>query len=65
LTLVNHVLRRNPRSREAWSIKGQFFEHLGFPRALKAAMREAVRQTNPAASGPGQAGGKRWWEFWK
>src|SRR5262249_13865367 len=29
LTLVNHVLRRNPRSGEAWSIKGQFFEYLG------------------------------------
>ena len=45
LTLVNHVLQRNPRSKEAWSIKGQFFEHLGFRRALKAAMQEAVRLT--------------------
>jgi hypothetical protein len=43
LTLVNHVLRRNPRSGEAWSIKGQFFEHLGYRHALKAAMQEAVR----------------------
>jgi hypothetical protein len=62
LTLVNHVLRRNPKSGEAWSIKGQFFQHLGFQRALKAAMQEAVR-LKVATSG--QAGGKRWWQFWK
>ncbi len=65
LTLVNHVLRRNPKSGEAWSIKGQFFEHLGFRRALKAAMQEAVRFTSAGGSGPDQAEGKRWWEFWK
>jgi hypothetical protein len=72
LTLVNHVLRRNPRSDEAWSIKGQFFEYLGYRRALKAAMQEAVRLKSAAGDGPGQAGGgpdqsggKRWWEFWK
>jgi len=65
LTLVNHVLRQNPKSGEAWSIKGQFFEHLGFQRALKAAMQEAVRLKNAGGTGPDKAGGKRWWEFWK
>jgi hypothetical protein len=65
LTLVNHVLRRNPQSGEAWSIKGQFFEYLGFRRALKAAMREAVRLQGSAGAGPDQADGKRWWQFWK
>jgi hypothetical protein len=44
LTLVNYVLQRNPRSGEAWSIKGQFFQHIGYQRALKAAMQEAVRR---------------------
>lgn len=45
LTLLNHILQRNPRSAEAWSMKGQFFEYLGFQTALKAAMQEAVRLT--------------------
>ena len=62
LTLVNHVLRRNPRSGEAWSIKGQFFEYLGYRVALKAAMQEAVRLKDAPATDPG---GKRWWQFWK
>jgi hypothetical protein len=44
LTLVNHVLQRNPASREAWLIKGQFFEYLGFHRASDAAQAEAVRR---------------------
>jgi hypothetical protein len=65
LTLVNHVLRRNPRSEEAWSIKGQFFEHLGFRRALKAAMQEAVRLKGAGGAIPDQARTRRWWEFWK
>ena len=65
LTLVNYVLRRNPKSGVAWSIKGQFFEHLGFRRALKAAMQEAVRLKSAEGAGPDQASGKRWWEFWK
>jgi len=65
LTLVNHVLRRSPKSVEAWSIKGQFFEHLGFRQALKAAMGEAVRLQSAGHAGPDQAGSKRWWEFWK
>ncbi len=55
LTLVNHVLQRNPKSGEAWSIKGQFFEYLGFRRALKAAMQEAVRLQGSEGSGPSQA----------
>jgi hypothetical protein len=45
LTLVNFVLARNPRNGEAWSIKGQFLQHLGFAVALKITMQEAVRQT--------------------
>jgi hypothetical protein len=45
LTIVNHVLRRNPQSGEAWSIKGQFLGHLGFHVALKTVMQEAVRHT--------------------
>jgi hypothetical protein len=65
LTLVNHVLRRNPKSSEAWSIKGQFFEHLGFRRALKEAMQEAVRLTSEIGTESEQTGGKRWWKFWK
>jgi hypothetical protein len=52
LTLVNHVLRRNPRSREAWSIKGQFIQYLNYPQALKAAMQEAVRLSGSGQSGP-------------
>jgi hypothetical protein len=43
LTLVNFVLRRNPQSGEAWSIKGQFLDYLGFRVALKIVMQEAVR----------------------
>lgn len=62
LTLVNHVLRRNPRSTEAWLIKAQFFEHLGFRNALKAATQEAARLTG--GGGPADRD-KRWWEFWK
>lgn len=65
LTLVNYVLQRNPRSGDAWSIKGQFFEYLGFQRALKAAMQEAVRLKDAEAAHPRQAGRRRWWEFWK
>jgi hypothetical protein len=65
LTLVNHVLRRNPKSGEAWSIKGQFSEHLGYRRALKAAMQEVVRLKSVTTTGTEQTGGKRWWEFWK
>jgi hypothetical protein len=65
LSIVNHVLQRNPRSNEAWSMKGQFFEHLGFQRALKAAMQEAVRLTGPNKATPPPGRGKRWWEFWK
>jgi hypothetical protein len=65
LTLANHVLRRNPKSGEAWSIKGQFFQHLGYRRALKAAMEEAVRLKDAGRAAPDQAGGKHWWEFWK
>jgi hypothetical protein len=65
LTLVNHVLQRNARSGEAWSIKGQFFEYLGFRRALKAAMQEAVRLKGSEGARPDQAGGKHWWQFWK
>src|SRR6516225_5765439 len=62
LTLVNHVLRRNPKSGEAWSIKGQFFEHLGYRRALKAAMGEAVRFKELGVSGSEKSGGRRWWQ---
>jgi alkyl sulfatase BDS1-like metallo-beta-lactamase superfamily hydrolase len=65
LTLVNHVLRRNPRSEEAWSIKGQFFEYLGFRRALKAAMQEAVRLEGSGETRRDEGNGKRWWQFWK
>jgi hypothetical protein len=65
LTLVNHVLQRNPRSAEAWSIKGQFFEHLGFQRALKAAMQEAVRLQGSERARPHEKAAKRWWQFWK
>jgi alkyl sulfatase BDS1-like metallo-beta-lactamase superfamily hydrolase len=65
LTLVNHVLRRNARSEEAWSMKGQFFEHLGFRRTLKAAMQEAVRLKGAGAAEPDQVHGNRWWQFWK
>jgi hypothetical protein len=65
LTLVNHVLQRSPQSGEAWSIKGQFFQHLGFQRALKAAMQEAVRLDRAKGAVPDQAVGKRWWQFWK
>jgi hypothetical protein len=65
LTIVNHVLRRNPQSGEAWSIKGQFFQHLGYLHALKAAMQEAVRFKDLAGSGPEKSGGKHWWQFWK
>jgi hypothetical protein len=65
LTLVNHVLQRNPRSAEAWSIKGQFFEYLGFRHALKAAMQEAVRLHGLTGAAPGRAGRKRWWQFWR
>jgi hypothetical protein len=65
LTLVNYVLRRNPRSGEAWSIKGQFFEQLGFRRALKAAMQEAVRLGDAEETSPDRPTGKRWWQFWK
>jgi len=61
LTMVNYVLQRNPRSGEAWSIKGQFFEYLGYRRALKAAMQEAVRIKG---SGTDRAADK-WWQFWK
>src|SRR5262245_19119262 len=65
LTLVNHVLRRNPRSEEAWSIKGQFFEYLGFRRALKAAMQEAVWLKGSGETRRDKGKGKRWWQFWK
>jgi hypothetical protein len=65
LTFVNHVLRRNPKSGEAWSIKGQFFEYLGFRRALKAAMQEAVRLKGTEGTTPDEGGSKRWWQFWK
>jgi hypothetical protein len=46
LTIINHVLRRNPACEEAWSTKGQFLEYLGFQRALKTTMQEAVRRTH-------------------
>jgi hypothetical protein len=59
LTLVNHVLQRNPRSEEAGSIKGQFFEYLGYRRARTAAMQEAARLRGPGSRG------KRWWQFCK
>lgn|SRR5262245_60113224 len=65
LTLVNHVLRRNPLSAEAWSIKGQFFEYLGYARALKAAMQEAVRLKGAVVATPSPPASKRWWQFWK
>ncbi len=65
LTLVNHVLQRNPLSAEAWSIKGQFFEYLGYQRALKAAMQEAVQMKGEAEAGPQHTPRKCWWEFWK
>ncbi len=66
LTLVNHVLRRNPHSAEAWSIKEQFFAHLGFRRAQEAVRREAARLAGAGGgAGSGRPGGKRWWEFWK
>jgi len=65
LTIVNHVLRRNPKSGEAWSIKGQFFQHLGYLHALKAAMGEAVRFKELGVSGSEKSGGRRWWQFWK
>ena len=52
LTLINHVLRRNRKSKEAWSMKGQFFQHLGYRRALKAAMQEAVRLADAEAPAP-------------
>jgi predicted RNA-binding Zn-ribbon protein involved in translation (DUF1610 family) len=65
LTIVNFVLQRNPRSKEAWSIKGQFLEYLGFKQALKTVMQEAVRQASKGETRPDQRLGKRWWEFWK
>jgi hypothetical protein len=65
LTLANHVLRRNPSSAEAWSIKGQFFEHLGYRHALKAAMQEAVRRKNQEGGEPTQAARKHRWQFWR
>jgi hypothetical protein len=46
LTIVNFVLQRNPKCAEAWSIKGQFLQYLGFRLALKIVMQEAVRQTS-------------------
>jgi hypothetical protein len=49
LTIVNFVLRRNHKSQEAWSIKSQFMEHLGFRNACAA----VVRQSKP------------WWHLWK
>ncbi len=48
LTIVNLVLRRNRRSKEAWSIKSQFMEHLGFRQAHATVIRFS----------------KRWWQFW-
>jgi hypothetical protein len=45
LTIVNFVLERNAKCAEAWSIKGQFLQYLGFRVALKIVMQEAVRQT--------------------
>jgi hypothetical protein len=54
LTIVNFVLQRNPQQSEAWSIKGQFLEYLGFQEALKTAMQEAVRVTKK----------RPWWQFW-
>ena len=65
LTLVNHVLRRNPDSGVAWSMKEQFFEHLGFQRAQKAAMQEAVRLKSACAVEANQTGDKGWWQFWR
>lgn len=48
LTIVNFVLRRNRRSEEAWDIKSQFLEHLGFYTSL-ATLRRLRRP---------------WWQFW-
>jgi hypothetical protein len=48
LTIVNLVLQRNRRSQEAWDIKGQFLEHLGFRAAL-----ETLRRLK-----------RPWWQFW-
>jgi hypothetical protein len=49
LTIVNLILRRNRKCQEAWSIKSQFMEHLGFHNAQAA----VVRQSKP------------WWHVWK
>ncbi len=65
LTLLNLVLQRNPWSSEAWSIKGQFFEYLGYQRALKAAMQEAVRLKDTGKTERDRGTGKAWWQFWK
>lgn len=45
LTIVNFVLQRNPKSGEAWSVKGQFLHYVRFLQSLKTVMQEAVRQT--------------------
>lgn len=48
LTIVNLVLRRNRRSQEAWDIKAQFLERLGFHAALETLSRLK----------------RPWWQFW-
>ncbi|HXG08952.1 MAG TPA: hypothetical protein VNK04_04120 [Gemmataceae bacterium] len=65
LTIINLVLRRNPASQEAWSIKGQFLDHLGFANALMITMQEAARRTGTGQAEGGPVRPKRWWQFWK
>jgi hypothetical protein len=65
LTIVNLVLRRNPASREAWSIKGQFLGHLRFTGALRTTMQEAARRTGAGQAEGGRTRDKRRWQFWK
>jgi Alkyl sulfatase dimerisation len=58
LTLVNLVLRRNPASSEACTIKAQFFEHLGYRTAMKAALQQVIQQEESARAV------RPWWQFW-
>ncbi len=60
LTLVNLVLRRNPRSEEAWKIKAKLMEHLGFKNVYAAVIAEAERRCREQDTRD-----KPWWQFWK
>ena len=48
LTITNFVLRRNRKAQEAWTIKREFLEHLGF----STACAKLLRLNRP------------WWRFW-